>query len=201
MYFNRYPCNMQGIWIVLVADDHKLFCGSEDLLQMSVSQFTGECREYSLQHLHLKWNQWHSVVRIKRGVSWSIMESLNIFTSSVIWGANAVKKKVPVLSSVSVSDCAEPHEELFNGHLWKNTPEFFFFIEDIPLCLNSKSSTECFKVTVKTQQQCTNVSILLWQHVSLLLSHLQVSILRYEVQSVHIMYCRIPYYLQGVNKK
>ena len=31
-----------------------------------------------------------------------------------------------------------------------------------------------FKVTVKTQQQCIN--ILLWQHVSVLLDHLQASI-------------------------
>jgi len=28
MYFNRYPCNMQGKWTVLVADDHNLFSGS-----------------------------------------------------------------------------------------------------------------------------------------------------------------------------
>jgi len=145
---------MQGIWTVLVANDHKLFGGSEDLIQMSVSQFSDECREYNLQHLNLKWNQWHSAVRIKRGVRWSIMESLNIFTSSVIWGANAVKKKVPVLSSVSVRDYAEPHEELFNGHLWKKHTRIFLKIEYIPLCMNSKSNTKCFEVTVKTQQQC-----------------------------------------------
>jgi hypothetical protein len=45
-----------------------------------------------------------------------------------------------------------------------------------------------FKVTVKTQQQCIYISILLWQHVSVLLNHLQANIQRYEVQSVHIMY-------------
>jgi len=44
-----------------------------------------------------------------------------------------------------------------------------------------------FKVTVKTQQQCINISILLWQHVSVLLDCLQANIQRYEVQSVHIM--------------
>jgi len=67
------------------------------------------------------------------------------------------------------------------------------------LCLNSKSKTKCFKVTVKTQQ-FINIIILLWQRVSVLLDHLQDSIQRYEVQSVHIMYFGIPYYLQGVHK-
>ena len=57
-----------------------------------------------------------------------------------------------------------------------------------------------FKFAVKTQQQCINISILLWQHVSVLLDHLQFNIQRYEVQSVHIMYCGIQYYLQGVHK-
>ena len=57
-----------------------------------------------------------------------------------------------------------------------------------------------FKVTVKTQQQCINISILLWQHVSILLDRLQDSIQRYEVQSVDIMCYGIPYYLQGVHK-
>ena len=55
-----------------------------------------------------------------------------------------------------------------------------------------KSNTECFEVTVKTQQYI-NISILLWQHVSVLLDHLQTNIQRYEVQSVHIMYYGIPY--------
>jgi hypothetical protein len=48
----------------------------------------------------------------------------------------------------------------------------------------SKSKTKCFKITVKTQQQCINISIILWQYVSVLLDHLQASIQRYEVQSV-----------------
>jgi hypothetical protein len=56
----------------------------------------------------------------------------------------------------------------------------------------------CFKVTVQTQQQCINIGILLWQHVSVLLDNLQASNQRYEVQSVHIMYCGIQYYLQGL---
>ena len=38
-----------------------------------------------------------------------------------------------------------------------------------------KSKTKIFKVTVKTQH-CINISILLWQHVSVLLDHLQASI-------------------------
>ena len=51
-----------------------------------------------------------------------------------------------------------------------------------------KSKAKCFTVTVKIQH-CRNISILLWQHVSVLLDHPQASIKRYEVQSVHIMYC------------
>ena len=58
-----------------------------------------------------------------------------------------------------------------------------------------------FKVTIKTQQRCVNISTLLWQRVSVLLDHLQANIQRYDVQSVHIMYCGIPYYLQGVHEK
>ena len=60
---------------------------------------------------------------------------------------------------------------------------------------------KCFKVTVKTQQQCINISILLWQPVSVLLDHLQASIQRYEVQSVHISSYGIPCYIQGVHTK
>jgi len=63
-----------------------------------------------------------------------------------------------------------------------------------------KITTKCFKVRVKTQQRCININILLWQHVPVLLDQLQASIQRYEVQSVHIMYCVIPHYLQGVHK-
>ena len=54
--------------------------------------------------------------------------------------------------------------------------------------------------TIKTQKQCINISILLLQHVVVLLDYLQASIQRYEVQSVHIMHCGITYYLQGVHK-
>jgi hypothetical protein len=57
-----------------------------------------------------------------------------------------------------------------------------------------------FKVTIKTQQRCINISILLWQHVSILLDHLQANIQRYEVQSMHIIYYGIPYYLPDVHK-
>jgi hypothetical protein len=64
------------------------------------------------------------------------------------------------------------------------------------------SKTKCFKVIIITQQHCLNIiSILLWQHVSVLLDHLHASIQRYELQSVHIVYSGIPYYLQGVHKK
>jgi uncharacterized protein YjiK len=72
----------------------------------------------------------------------------------------------------------------------------------VMLVLNqSKSKTKYFKITVKTQQQCININILLWQYVSVLLDHLQASIQKYEVQSVHVTYYGIPYYLQGVHKK
>ena len=63
--------------------------------------------------------------------------------------------------------------------------------------IQSKNKTKIFKFNVKTQQ-CINISISLWQYVSVLFDNLQASIQRYEVQSVHIMYCGIPYYLQGV---
>ena len=56
-----------------------------------------------------------------------------------------------------------------------------------------------FNPTVKTQP-CMNISVLLWQHASVLLDQLQANIQKYEVQSVHIMYCGIPYYLQDVHK-
>jgi len=68
------------------------------------------------------------------------------------------------------------------------------------LCFNSKSKTKCFKITAETQRQCKNISILLWQHVLVLLDYIKASIQKHEVQSVHIMYCGIPYYLQGVHK-
>jgi len=55
--------------------------------------------------------------------------------------------------------------------------------------MNLHMKTKCFKViTVKTQR-CINISILLWQHVSVLLDNFQASIQRYEVQSLHIMLC------------
>jgi len=68
---------------------------------------------------------------------------------------------------------------------------FVILKEDTSLCFCSKSKTKCFKITVKTQKQSKNISTLLWQHASVLLDHLQTSIQRYEVQSVHIMYCGI----------
>jgi hypothetical protein len=55
--------------------------------------------------------------------------------------------------------------------------------------------------TVKIRvQQCTDISILLWQRLLVVLDHLQTSNQRYEVQSVHIMYCGVSYYLQFVRK-
>ena len=39
-----------------------------------------------------------------------------------------------------------------------------------------QSKTECFKIVVRTQQQCINISILLWQYVPVLLDHLQANI-------------------------
>ena len=68
------------------------------------------------------------------------------------------------------------------------------------MCFNSKSKTKCLKITVKTQIQCTIISILLRKYILVLLDHIKASIQKYEVQSVHIMYYGIPYYLQGVRK-
>jgi len=44
-----------------------------------------------------------------------------------------------------------------------------------------------FKFTIKTQQRCIHISILLWLHVSALIDHLQANIQEYDVQSVHII--------------
>ena len=63
----------------------------------------------------------------------------------------------------------------------------------------TKSKTKRLKLPSK-HNKCINISILLWQHVSVLLDHLQANIQRCEVQSVHNMYCRIPYYLQSEHK-
>jgi len=52
---------------------------------------------------------------------------------------------------------------------------------------------------MKTKQQCININILLWQHVSVLLDQFQVSIEKYEVQSVHIMYGGKVYIKKYVN--
>jgi len=59
-------------------------------------------------------------------------------------------------------------------------------------CKQAKSQTKRFNDTVKTQQQCTNISILLWQRVSVLLEHLEPSIQRYKVQSLHIKFDSTP---------
>lgn len=56
----------------------------------------------------------------------------------------------------------------------------FILIEYIPLCFNSEIKTECYKITVKTQQ-CVNISVLLCKHVSFLLDRIQASMQRYEV--------------------
>ena len=52
------------------------------------------------------------------------------------------------------------------------------------MCWNAKSKTKCFKFTVKTQQQCINITILLCEPVPGLLDHIRANIKRYEVQSV-----------------
>jgi len=59
--------------------------------------------------------------------------------------------------------------------------------------LNCKSKTKYTKFTVQTQQQCINTSILLWQHVSVLVETSSASVQRYELKSMHIMYYGIPY--------
>jgi len=64
----------------------------------------------------------------------------------------------------------------------------------------AESKTSVLKLPSKLNNSI-NISILLWQHISVLLYHLQASIQRYKVQSVLIMYYGIPHYLQGVHKK
>jgi len=107
------------------------------------------------------------------------------------FGSILHSRKKPTLQSGSHTSNAEDSTNLW----W-----YFFWIEDIPLCFDSKSKTKSCTTTVKTQQ-CINISILLWQHVLVLLDCLQASNQQYEVQSVHIVCCRILYYLQGVHRE
>jgi len=44
----------------------------------------------------------------------------------------------------------------------------FDLIDDILWRFNSKNKTKCFQITVKTQQQCINISILSCKQVSVL---------------------------------
>ena len=57
-----------------------------------------------------------------------------------------------------------------------------FFNRGHPVVFEFKNNTECFKVTVRTQH-CINISMLLWQHVSVLLDRLQANFHRHEVGS------------------
>ena len=77
----------------------------------------------------------------------------------------------------------------------KTDEEVGLIVRDI-----AKSKTNVLKLPSKLNNSI-NINILLWQHISVLLYHIQASIQRYKVQSVLIMYCGIPHYLQGVNKK
>jgi hypothetical protein len=68
------------------------------------------------------------------------------------------------------------------------------------MCFNSKTKTKCFKFNVNTKQQCINITILLWEHILVLLHYLQASIQRYEWQHVRVMYegkseNKIPYFI------
>ena len=101
-----------------------------------------------------------------------------MFTEEVEWD-------VFIYSSIYPSFCATSTSKYVNKYIYTYT--YIFLIEDIPLCLNSKSKTKIFKITVKTKQQCINISILLWQHTSVLLGHLQASIQGYEVQCALIL--------------
>ena len=51
-----------------------------------------------------------------------------------------------------------------------------------------KVQQNVYKITIKTQQQYINISILLWQNISVQLDHLRAYIQRYEVQSVHVLW-------------
>jgi len=58
--------------------------------------------------------------------------------------------------------------------------------------ITKKKKKKSFNVTVKTQQWCVNISVLLWQHVSVFLDHLQASIHRYEVPPPNVNYSTSP---------
>jgi len=97
---------------------------------------------------------------------------------------------------------ADRHDEansLFRNFANAPRNSYIILIEDIPLCWKSKSETKYLKITVQTGQQRINISILLWQHIAVLLDH-QASIQRHEVQTLYITHCRTPYYLEGVYK-
>jgi hypothetical protein len=85
-------------------------------------------------------------------------------------------------NSITVCIAARYGNETLLNNIVLNGGQLFVFY--------SKSKTECFKVTFKTQQQCININIWLWRHVSVLLDHLQANINRYEVQSVayHVLW-------------
>ena len=108
------------------------------------------------------------------------------------------------MSTVTCTQLVTPQRTLLALYpvlLWWFGVGIFTCLKKVPwlvstLCLKVKKG---YKITVKTQQ-CTNISILLWQHVSFLLDHLQTSRQKYDVQSVRIMYYGIQYYLQGVHK-
>ena len=51
-----------------------------------------------------------------------------------------------------------------------------YFNRRHPFVFQFESKTKCFKPNVRTLQHCINSSILWWQHVWVLLDHLQASI-------------------------
>ena len=88
-----------------------------------------------------------------------------------------------IYSSIYPSFCATSTNKYVNIYilLYIHIHIHAHFLNEYILCLKSKSKTKTFKIAFKTQQQCINISILLWQHVSVLLDRLQASIQRYEV--------------------
>jgi len=75
--------------------------------------------------------------------------------------------------------CTSCSVQIFSLSMRKDLHKVNKFLTQTPQLIQSK--TKCVKATVKTQQQCINItSVLLWQHFSVLLDHLQASIQRYE---------------------
>jgi hypothetical protein len=67
-----------------------------------------------------------------------------------------------------------------------------YFNQGHPIVFEVKRKTKCFKVTVKARQRCINISISLWQRVSVLLDKLCASIQRFDVPPSNVNHSTLP---------